>query len=207
MVSSYVSLLEQEYGDRLDGDAEEYMDYAVDGASRMQGMIDALLQYARVHSKGDEPTDVDTADVLEQTVKSLEFLIEDEGATIETEPLPAVSADKSQLGQLLQNLVKNAIHHGGDAPTVRVNGQLEDDLVHLTVADDGPGIPDSQQDRIFEIFKGESDREDSTGIGLAICKRIANRHGGDVWVESAVDEGATFHVTLPPATDTLEVAQ
>lgn len=204
MVSSYVSLLEDEYGDELEGEAEEYMDYAVNGASRMQGLIDGLLQYARVHSKGEEPTDVDTDAVLDETIRSLELLSEEEGGTIDRETLPAVRADEGQLGQLLQNLLKNALQHGGEDPMVTVAGRREDDVAHLTVSDEGPGIPESQHERVFEIFKGDSGREDSTGIGLAVCERIVNRHGGDIWVESGNGDGTTFHVTLPAAAAEME---
>ena len=201
MVSSYVSLLEEEYGDRLDGDAEMYMDYAVDGATRMQELIDALLQYSRVHTQGGAFEAVDTNEVFDRTVKSLELLVEEEDATVTRGDLPRVKADLDQLGQVFQNLVKNAVQHGGGAPTVEVAGEREDDRVHLTVADDGPGIEPSQQDRIFDIFTQNSDRTDSTGIGLAMCRRIVERHDGELWVESEPGDGATFHVTLPAETD------
>jgi len=197
MVSSYVSLLEAEYGEHFDEEAEEYMDFAVDGATRMQEMIDALLQYSRVHTQGEALVEVDSAAVVADTLRSLEFLIEDHGATVEVGELPPVRADRSQLGQVFQNLVKNAVQHGGSEPTVTVDGTREDDRVRFEVADDGEGIPDSQHERIFEIFKQNSDRDDSTGIGLAMCKRIAHRHDGEIWVESTPGEGATFHVTMP----------
>jgi len=201
MVSSYVSLLEDEYADSFDEEGELYMEYAVDGATRMQEMIDALLQYSRVHTQGEEFTDVATADVLEDTVQSLELLVDEHEATVELGDLPPVNADRTQLGQLFQNLIENAIHYGGSEPTVVVDGERDGERVHFTVADDGPGIDQDQHDRIFEIFKQAATRSGGTGIGLAMCKRIVNRHDGEIWVESAPGDGATFHFTLPTADD------
>jgi len=199
MVSSYVSLLEEEYADSFDEEGELYMEYAVDGAARMQRMIDALLQYSRVTTKGDELVETDAEAVLEETVKSLEMLVEDCHGTVDWGDLPLVVVDRNQLGQLFQNLVENALHYGGEEPTVTVDAEQEGDRVRFTVADDGPGIETDQQDRIFEIFKQNSTRSGSTGIGLAMCRRIVNRHDGEIWVESEPDEGATFHFSLPAA--------
>jgi PAS domain S-box-containing protein len=201
MVSSYVSLLEAEYGDAFDEEGEEYMHYAVDGAQRMQEMIDALLQYSRVQTRGEEFADVDLEAVFEETVRSLEMLIEEEDATVTAADIPPAHADRSQVAQLLQNLVKNAVTYAGPGATVAVEGVREDGRVHLTVSDDGPGIEASQHDRIFEIFKSN---EGGTGIGLAMCQRIAHRHDGDIWVESDPGEGATFHVTLPATDDGID---
>ncbi|QLH83875.1 ATP-binding protein [Halosimplex pelagicum] len=204
MVSSYVSLLEEEYGDSFDEDGELYMEYAVDGATRMQAMIDALLQYSRVTTQGDELTETDAGAVFEETVRSLELLVEEREATVEGDDLPAVTVDREQLGQLFQNLVENALHYGGDQPTVTVDAEREDDRVHFTVADDGPGIEADQHDRIFEIFKQNSSRSESTGIGLAMCKRIVNRHGGEIWVESEPGDGAAFHFTMPAGDEAVQ---
>ncbi|WP_135363157.1 ATP-binding protein [Halosimplex halophilum] len=202
MVSSYVSLLEEEYGDSFDEEGELYMEYAVDGATRMQAMIDALLQYSRVTTKGDEPTETDAGAVFEETVRSLELLIDERDATVDSGELPAVTVDRNQLGQVFQNLVENALHYGGEEPTVTAGAEREDDRVHFTVADDGPGIEADQHDRIFEIFKQNASRSGSTGIGLAMCKRIVNRHGGEIWVESEPGDGATFHFTMPATAET-----
>ena len=210
MVSSYVSLLDSEYGDDLDDEAAQYMEYAVDGATRMQSMIDALLEYSRVHTQGEDFTEVDAGSVFDETLRSLELLVDDADVSVSRTELPAVSADRNQLGQLFQNLVKNAVHHGGEAPTVEVRAEregAESDWVRFTVADDGPGIEPSQHDRIFEIFKQNSSRTDSTGIGLAMCKRIVERHGGDIWVESDPGDGAAFHFTMPVPDDDSQVTQ
>jgi signal transduction histidine kinase len=175
------------------------MEYAVDGAARMQRMIDALLQYSRLTMKGDELVETDAEAVLEETVKSLEMLVEDCHGTVDCGDLPPVVVDRNQLGQLFQNLIENALHYGGEEPTVTVDAEQEGDRVRFTFADDGPGIETDQQDRIFEIFKQNSTRSGSTGIGLAMCRRIVNRHDGEIWVESEPDEGATFHFSLPAA--------
>ncbi|AZH25450.1 sensor histidine kinase [Haloplanus aerogenes] len=199
MVSSYVDLLATEYEGELDDEADEYIEFAVDGAQRMQAMIDALLTYSRVHTQGESFEEVDAETVLERVLRNLELLIDERDATVTHDDLPAVVADEDQLGQVFQNLISNAIEHAGDddPPSVHVSGEDRDDAVVFSVADDGPGIPPAQQERIFEIFE-QSDRDDEgTGIGLAICQRIVDRHEGDIWVESAEGEGATFYVSFP----------
>ncbi|MXR50643.1 two-component sensor histidine kinase [Halovenus sp. WSH3] len=196
MVSSYMSLLESEYRDELDEEAKEYIDFAANGATRMQDMIDALLEYSRVRTEGEEFTETDATAVLEETIQSLELQIDEAGATVAYDDLPTVEADRSQLGQLFQNLIANAIDHG-DGPTITVESERRDGSVVFSVADDGPGIPESQQETIFELFK-QGDREsDGTGMGLAICDRIVSRHGGEIWVESEDGEGATFYFSIP----------
>jgi len=158
MVSSYMGLLEDEYRDELDEEAQEYIDFAADGADRMQAMIDGLLEYSRVRTEGEEFTKVDTAEALEDALQALELRIEEASATVTYDDLPAVEADRSQLSQLFQNLVENAIDHGGEGVTVEIDSERRDGEVVFSVADDGPGIPESQQDRIFELFaRGDRD--------------------------------------------------
>jgi signal transduction histidine kinase len=199
MVSSYVDLLESEYGGELDDEADEYIEFAVDGAQRMQAMIDDLLQYSRVHTQGEafEPTDAGA--VLDGVLKDLELLLAETDATVTYDDLPTVVVDENQLGQLFQNLLSNAVEHadGDDPPAVHVGAVERGETVVFSVADDGPGIPADQHDRIFELFEQSSRSDDGTGIGLAICQRIVNRHEGDIWVESEAGEGATFYVELP----------
>ncbi|GAB3317316.1 sensor histidine kinase [Haloplanus salinarum] len=200
MVSSYVDLLDSEYGSELDEEADEYIEFAVDGAQRMQAMIDDLLQYSRVHTKGKKFEETDPEAALERVLRDLELLIEERDATVTYGDLPSVVADANQLGQLFQNLIDNAIEHGGDGddpPTVHVAGEEREDSVVFSVADDGPGIPADQQDRVFELFEQSSRDDEGTGIGLAICRRIVDRHGGDIWIESEEGEGTTFHVEFP----------
>jgi PAS domain S-box-containing protein len=206
MVSSYVDLLETEYGEELDGEAREYMDFAVDGAERMQAMIEALLAYSRVQTQGEEFTRTDTAAVVDETRRDLSLRIEETGAEVRASHLPTVEADRTQLGQLFQNLIENAIDHAGDGmPTVEITAQEGDESIEFAVADDGVGIPEADQERIFEIFKSGhrgSEVPGGTGIGLAVCERIVHRHGGDIWVDSAPGDGATFRFTIPKTTET-----
>jgi len=200
MVSSYIDLLEEEYGDQLDGEAAEYMDFAVNGARRMKRMINSLLEYSRVHTEADEFEATDANRAVESTRQDLELLIEDHDATVTVEDLPTVRADPDQLRQVFQNLVKNAIDHadGDREPTVEIRTtEREDDHV-FAVADDGPGVPAGSEDEIFKIFQGQNAAEPgNSGIGLAIAKRIVQRHGGSIWVESPDGEGATFKFTIP----------
>jgi PAS domain S-box-containing protein len=200
MVSSYMSLLENEYRDELDDEAQEYIDFAANGADRMQDMIDALLEYSRVRTEGEEFTETDATAVLEETLQNLELQIEESGATVTYDDLPTVEADRSQLGQLFQNLIANAIDHA-DAPTIHVSSERHEDTVVFSISDDGSGIPESQQERIFDLFKQGNRDDDGTGVGLAICDRIASRHGGEIRVDSAEGEGATFSVSLPVTQD------
>jgi PAS domain S-box-containing protein len=208
MVSSYVDLLEQEYGDDLDGEAEEYMAFASEGARRMKEMINSLLEYSRVHSEAGDLAPVDANAVFADTEQDLELLIAEHGATVEVEDLPKVEADRDQLGQLFQNLVKNAIEHAdeGANPRVEVTATERDGVVEFAVADNGPGIPEGREEDIFEIFtRGTSTSDaDSTGIGLAVAKRIVRRHGGEIWAESDGEAGATFRFTIPAVDEDAE---
>jgi PAS domain S-box-containing protein len=201
MVSSYVDLLAMEYGDALDEEAQEYVEYAVNGADRMRSMIDALLRYSRVDTDAGEFEPVDLDALLADVRRNLSLRIQETDADLAVDDLPSVRGDRDQLGQVFQNLVANAIEHAGEtAPSIRVTGRERDDDYAFSVSDDGVGIPEDQQDAIFEIFnkfdRGPSD-DDGTGIGLAVVERIVNRHGGDIWVESTPDEGATFTFTVP----------
>jgi len=213
MVSSYVDLLAEEYGGELDEEADEYIEYAVGGAERMQDMIDDLLQYARVRTQGEEFAEIDPVEILDQKLTDLEVLIEEQNATVTHDDLPTVRADANQLGQVFQNLVENAVEHGstspdsqarqdaiehaGDNPEVHVSAEQRDNDVVFSVADNGHGIPEDQQERIFEIFEQGRRDDEGTGIGLSICQRIINRHGGDMWLESTEDEGTTFYFSIP----------
>lgn len=196
MISSYIELLEQELGDELAGETKEYMSFAADGADRMQTMIDGLLQYSRVQTDADAFETVDSDAVLDEVLQNLELKIEESGAEISREPLPTVSADRSQLGQVFQNLIKNAIEHGDENTVVEIPATENEDHTEFAVADNGPGIPADRQNEIFDIFDkgGESD---GTGIGLAVCQQIIQRHSGDIRVESTEGEGTTFYFTIP----------
>ncbi|WP_049926092.1 MEDS domain-containing protein [Halopiger goleimassiliensis] len=204
MVTSYLQLLENRYGDGFDEEGEEFLAFAVDGAQRMREMIDALLEYSRVETQGEpfEPVDLDR--VLGDVLNDLQLQIEETDATVTTKPLPQVRGDASQLRQVLQNLITNAITYSGDEPpTVRVDADRRGTEWVVSVHDDGIGIDPADQDRVFTVFDRLHSREeyDGTGIGLALCKRILERHDGEIWVESEPGEGSTFSISLPAADD------
>ncbi|AGB39081.1 PAS domain-containing sensor histidine kinase [Natronococcus occultus] len=200
MVSSYLELLEDRYGDRLDEDAEEFLAYAVDGAERMREMIDGLLAYSRIDSQGDPFEPVALEDVLDDVLTDLQVMIERHDAEITTEPLPTIQGDSSQLRQLFQNLLSNAIEYSGDEPPrIHVSAERDGDRWRLSVRDEGIGLDPEAADRIFQVFQRlhGTDEYDGTGIGLAICRRIVERHGGEIRVDSEPGDGATFTFTLP----------
>ena len=207
MVSSYLRLIERRYRDVLDEDGEEFIEFAVDGADRMREMIDGLLEYSRVETRGDpfEPVELDA--VLDDVREDLQVKIEERDAEISTEPLPRVKGDGDQLRQVFQNLFDNAIEYSGDAPPrIHVSAAADGDERIISVRDEGIGIDPDDADRIFEVFQRlhTQDEHGGTGIGLALCERIVERHGGDIWVDSEPDQGATFSFTLPAAEGTDE---
>lgn len=199
-VAGCVTLLKQRYGDRLDERAAEYMAHAVDGATRMQALIEDLLAYSRVGTRGRPFEPVDCAAIVDQVLADLQVAVRESGACVTRGPLPTLPADAVQLGQLFQNLLANAIKFRGPRPPeVHVGADREDNGWHFTVADNGVGIEPRYAERIFRLFQRLHTRREypGTGIGLAICKKIVERHGGRIWVESNPGEGATFHWTLP----------
>jgi PAS domain S-box-containing protein len=206
MVQSYVQLLARHCADRLDEDAAEFIDFAIDGTERMQRMIADLLEYSRVGSRGGEFEQVDLNRVLDEALANLAVSISETGASIERDELPSLTVDRGQTVQLLQNLIGNAIKFSGDAPPeVRVWAEPRNGSWVIAIEDNGIGIPEQQRERIFAIFQRlhGQDAYPGTGIGLAICKKIAERHGGTIRVESAPGEGSTFYVSLPDRSTTL----
>ncbi|MFB6221252.1 MAG: PAS domain S-box protein [Halolamina sp.] len=200
MVSSYLQLIEDRYGDQLDEDGEEFLEFAVDGAERMRDMIDGLLDYSRIDTRGGAFEPVDLADVLADVRRDLDVKIEEYDAGITVEPLPEVYGDRGQLYQLLQNIVNNALEYSGDEPPrIRVSAEPDGDDWRVSVHDNGVGIDPADTDRVFDIFQSlhPDDEHDGTGIGLALAQRIVERHGGDIRVESEPGEGSTFSFTLP----------
>jgi PAS domain S-box-containing protein len=200
MISSYTQLLARRYRDQLDQDAHEFIGYAVDGAERMQRLINDLLAYSRVGTRGQPFEETDCARALDRAIDNLQLLIDDTGADITCDALPAVMADESQMIELFQNLLGNAIKfHGQAPPRVHVGAQRQEDEWVFSVTDNGIGIDPEYHDRIFVIFQRLHARGEytGTGIGLAICKRIVERHGGRIWVESQPGEGSTFYFTIP----------
>ncbi|WP_394741874.1 PAS domain-containing sensor histidine kinase [Natronococcus roseus] len=199
MVSSYLQLIERRYADDLDGDGREFLAFALEGAERMRNMIDGLLAYARVKTRGDplEPVDLDA--VLEDVRSDLEMRIAATNAEVTADPLPTVEGDESQLRQVFQNLLDNAIEYSHGPPRIHVSAERRGSQWELSVRDEGIGIPADEREQIFEMFQrlhGRGDH-DGTGIGLALCERIVERHGGEIRVESEPGEGSTFSFTLP----------
>jgi len=195
MVSSYVDLLETELNDQLDAETREYMQFAVDGAERMRGMIDGLLQYSRIETEGQSFSETDVNAVVEAVQRDLQLAIADADAEIVVDSLPTLAADGDQLGQLFQNLLSNALAHGGQQPTIEVTATETPGGYRFAVSDNGPGIPADQREQLFGLFNKGTDSE-GTGIGLAICERIVSRHNGNIWVESTEGEGATVYFTI-----------
>lgn len=202
MISSYVQLLEQRYRDRLGPEADKFIHYVVDGARRMKTLISDLLTYSRVSRTETTPKAVDCGDALDLALENLGQVVEETGVKIVREPLPTVLADPTQLSQLFQNLVGNAIKFHSDAPPeVRIGSERRGREWVFTVKDNGIGIEPEHSERIFRVFQRLHVRDayPGNGIGLAICKRIVERHGGAIWVESKPGAGAAFHFSLPAA--------
>jgi PAS domain S-box-containing protein len=199
MVSSYTQLLAKRYQDRLDSDANDFIAYAVGGANRMQRLINDLLAYSRVNTQGKVPKPVDSHVALGHALANLAAAIEEQQAMVSNDDLPVVSADETQLVQVFQNLIANALKfRGGEAPRVHVSAERREGEWIFSVRDNGIGIAHEFHPRLFQIFQRLHGKDvPGTGIGLALCKRIVERHGGVIWVESEEGQGATFRFTLP----------
>jgi PAS domain S-box-containing protein len=204
MVTSYLQLIDRRYRNKLDDTAREFINFAVDGAARMKQLITDLLDYSRVESKAGTFRRIDTVSLLNDVMHMLEPLIEEAGAQITLSNLPVVVGDLSQLRQVFQNLLGNSLKFRGEGqPNIHVTAEPTGDGWAFVVRDNGIGLDPEHAERIFEMFQRLHGRESypGTGIGLAICKKIVERHGGRIWVESEPGAGATFRFTLP----TLEI--
>lgn len=202
MVSSYMQLLETRYKDKLDGDAQEFIGFAVDGAVRMQRLIQDLLAFSRVGTRGRAPQPVDSEAAVMDALQNLKIAIEGEKAVVIFDDLPVVMADKDQLTQVFQNLISNAIKfRGKKRPSISIDAQTSDGFAEFKVVDNGIGIDPKHAERIFVIFQRlhPRDKYEGTGIGLAICKKIVERHGGRIRVESEPGKGSSFFFTFPLA--------
>lgn len=200
MVASFTELLGQRYRGQLDEKADRYIHFAVDGARRMQRLVADLLAYSRVGSQGKPLLPVSSEAVVRRVLVILGATVQSTGATVEYGALPTVLADEGQLHQLFQNLLGNALKFRGQQPPhVRIAAQQVGDRWEFTVADNGIGIELQYADRIFQMFQRLHDRGayEGSGIGLAIAKRILERHGGRIWLESELGRGTTFHFTIP----------
>jgi PAS domain S-box-containing protein len=201
MVSNYTQLLARRYKDQLDADANEFIDFAVDGAKRMQELIHDLLQYARVGTRGKEFKAAAADQIVADAVANLTGAIEEAGAEVLVDRLPTLHCDASQLVQVFQNLIGNAIkfRRPGGKPVVRVSASRGEQATVLSVADNGIGIEPKYFERIFQMFQRLHGRSEypGTGIGLALCKKIVERHGGRIRVDSEAGQGTTFSFTIP----------
>ncbi len=200
MIASYLQLLERKYKGKLDAKADKYINFSVDGATRMQNLIDDLLAFSRVTTQAQEFELTDLESIYNEVTSNLEVSIQENNAIITHDHLPVVMADKTQISQVFQNLLSNAIKFRSlDQPEINISVKKDDKQFLFAVSDNGIGIDPKHSDRIFEVFKRLHKKRDypGTGIGLAICKKIIERHGGRIWVESELGKGSIFYFTLP----------
>ena len=199
-ITAYLGLVQDRYAGDLDETAQEFIDYAVDGAERMRALINDLLEYSRVNVQERPLESVNCNEVIEAALNSLGQAIETSGAVVQRSPLPTVNGDETQLTRLFQNLVGNALKFTGDEdPLIRVWAELRGEDWEFAIQDNGIGIAPEYQRKIFAMFAKLHSRSqyEGTGLGLALCSKIAQRHGGRIWVESEVGQGATFRFTIP----------
>lgn len=200
-VTGFLELLEKRYGDKLDESAKQYIGYAVNGAVKMKNLIFGLLEYSRLSSAAKEFEKVDMNVVMQEVKEKFQSAIEESGAQVTVSHLPVVMADKAQIEQLMQHLLENALKFRSTAvPEIGITLKKENDFWVIAVKDNGIGIDPAFSEKIFIIFRRlhtDDAKYGGTGIGLAVCKKITELHGGTIWVESAVDKGSTFYFTLP----------
>lgn len=204
LIVSYTQLVSRRYRGKLDADADDFLAYAVAGATRMQELLRDLLAYARIGSQESVATPTDLAVCAERAIANLHAAIQESGALVRCDRLPIARADASQITQLFQNLIANAVKFRGDAaPEVRISADRVEDGWLIAVRDNGIGIDSAYAGRIFEIFHRLHTAEQyaGTGVGLAICKRIVERHGGTIWVEPRAGGGSVFLLTLSAVDD------
>ncbi len=200
MVTSYLQLLERRYKGQLDPDADDFIQFAVDGALRMRTLINDLLTYSRIGTRGHAFELTSCTAAVEQAIANLKLAIEESGAVITYPDLPQLQADPTQLIQLFQNLLSNAIKFHGEAPVrIAIAISQTEDAWLFSVQDNGIGLDPQYADQIFVIFQRLNNRTHypGTGIGLAVCKKIVERHGGKIWVEAELNQGSTFYFTIP----------
>ena len=202
MVATYAQLIAERYQGKLDERADKYIKYTIDGAKRMQQLIKELLEYSRVSSNAKVPIKVESALVVENAIQALKAAIDESGAEIVRCELPAVRADQAQLGQVFQNIIGNAIKFRSvRRPSIHIGAERRNGKCEFWVADNGIGIDKQYAERVFQMFQRlhERGQYEGSGIGLAIVKKIVERHGGRVWFESEGGRGTTFYFTIPSA--------
>ena len=202
MVTSFTQLLAQRYQGQLDAEAVTIIGFAVDGAKRMEVLIRDLLTYSRLSSKGQPFQSTNCEEVVDLTLNNLQLIIKETGTSIDRSPLPTLLADRTQLVQLFQNLLSNAIKYRSDRPPeIEIGAEAQSDGYLFYVKDNGIGIESKYFERIFAIFQRLHTRNQypGTGIGLAVCQKIVERHGGKIWVESEFGQGSTFYFTISTA--------
>ncbi len=201
MVSSYLQLINKRYHGGFDEDGAKFMAFAVEGAERMQSLINDLLTLSRVSSTGREFKKVDLTEVVQRACFNLKLSIDETNTQIDVDDLPTIPADSTQMVQLLQNLISNAIKYRSTetTPHIKISCEQDDTKIIISVADNGIGIDEQYHERVFAIFQRLHTREEypGTGVGLAICSKIIDRHNGKIWVESNTDGGSTFKFSLP----------
>ena len=198
-IAGFTHLLSDQYRGKLDKDADELIDYTVDSASRMQDLVDDLLAYSRVNTDEKPFVEADSGEICDTAIENLMVSIDESGAKVDHGAMPHVIADPIQLEQLFQNLIGNAIKfHGDNTPRVHIDAERSNGRWIFSVHDNGIGIDPQYEERIFEIFKRLNTKTEysGTGLGLAICKKIVDRHKGDIWLESKLDKGSTFYFTF-----------
>lgn len=199
MVTSFVQLLEKQYGEILDEKAHEYINFAVQGAKRMYELLNSLLTYSRIRTRENAYEEIDMNDLVKKVMDNLQIIINEKNVRIEVKELPTIMADGNQMIQLFQNLIDNSIKFSKKNPFITISAKRDHDFYTFSVKDRGIGINPEYFERIFRIFQRLHTVEEysGTGVGLAICKSIVERHGGKIWPESAPGKGTTFFFTLP----------
>jgi light-regulated signal transduction histidine kinase (bacteriophytochrome) len=200
-ITGFLGLLSRRHGWRLDEEGREFLDHAVTGAKRMDALIAELLEYSRTGRGETTPEPTDLGGAWGVAVRNLSAAIAETGAEVTSGPLPVVMADRGEMVQVLQNLLGNAVRYGGAAPRIHAEAIRRGDAWEVSISDDGPGIDQRHHDRIFVLLQRlhRHDEVEGTGMGLAICKKIVEGHGGAIWVDSERGEGASFRFTLPAA--------
>ena len=209
-ITSFLGLIERDYGGKLDATADEFIGFIMEAAERMRALIDDLLAFARL-DKGDRdaPEEISLEALVAEKLELLKVAIDESGSTVTTMGLPVITGDRSEMNQLMQNLISNSIKYRGEkAPVIEISSEEKEDFWEIAVSDNGIGIAEEYLAEVFQPFRrlhGRGSEYKGSGVGLAICQKVVERHGGQIWVESTVGEGSTFKFTIAkPATATTD---